>query len=188
MDAIQRAVVVPQVEEAVHRRARRQVLRDRTPLAAGAEHVHQPVDDLADVDRALVAAALGGRDQGRNERPLFIGEIAGIAQILAIVATTVLVRPHARGPESDRYLESQPTHETQYVPGQTLSDLFSGIAIGIDRSFKLDDAISVEGVVNGRVVEANWRSLRLSTVAGAHCRSKAARDWRQAPSEDTSDP
>ena len=25
-----------------------------------------------------------------------------------------------RGPESDRYLESQPTHETQYVPGQTL--------------------------------------------------------------------
>ena len=96
MDAIQRAVVVPQVEEAVHRRTRRQVFRDRTPLAAGTEHVHQPVDDLADVYRPLVAAALGGRDQGRNERPLLIGQIAGIAQILAIVATTVLVRPHAR--------------------------------------------------------------------------------------------
>ena len=98
MDAIQRAIVVPQVKEAVHGRARRQVLGDRPPLAAGGEHVHQPVDDLADVHGALVAAALGRRDQRLDPRPLLVGEIAGIAKAATIVATTVLVRPHAKRP------------------------------------------------------------------------------------------
>lgn len=49
----------------------------------------------------------------------------------------------------------------------TLSDLFSGMAIGIDRSFKIGDVISLEGVTDGRVVEASWRSIRLATAAGA---------------------
>ena len=47
MDAIERAVPAPQIEVIVDRRARRQVLRDRAPLAAGAQDVHQAVDDLA---------------------------------------------------------------------------------------------------------------------------------------------
>ena len=36
MDAVERAVPAPQIKIIVHRRARRQVLGDRPPLAAGA--------------------------------------------------------------------------------------------------------------------------------------------------------
>jgi hypothetical protein len=59
MDAIERAIQRPQVKIVVHRAARRQVLRNRSPLATGAQHIHQAIDHLAHIDRALVAASLG---------------------------------------------------------------------------------------------------------------------------------
>ena len=40
----------------------RQVFRDRAPLAARAQDVHQTVGDLAQVHRALITAQLGRRD------------------------------------------------------------------------------------------------------------------------------
>ncbi len=46
----------------------------------------------------------------------------------------------------------------------TLGDLFSGIAIGIDRPFKVGDVVMIEGTVEGRVVETNWRSTRVATA------------------------
>jgi small-conductance mechanosensitive channel/CRP-like cAMP-binding protein len=46
----------------------------------------------------------------------------------------------------------------------TLGDLFSGIAIGIDRPFKVGDVVMIEGAVEGRVVETNWRSTRVATA------------------------
>jgi small-conductance mechanosensitive channel/CRP-like cAMP-binding protein len=46
----------------------------------------------------------------------------------------------------------------------TLGDLFSGIAIGIDRPFHVGDFISIEGGIEGRVIETNWRSTRISTA------------------------
>ena len=46
----------------------------------------------------------------------------------------------------------------------TLGDLFSGIAIGIDRPFNVGDLILIEGSVEGRVVETNWRSTRIATA------------------------
>ncbi len=63
MDALERAVPTPKVEVIVEGRARRQILRDGAPLAAGAENVHEAVDNLAYVDVALVAAAFGRRNQ-----------------------------------------------------------------------------------------------------------------------------
>ena len=72
MDAFQRAVVVPAAEGVVHRAARRQVLRDRSPLATGAQHIHQAIDHLAHIDRALVAASLGWRNQRLHQRPFLI--------------------------------------------------------------------------------------------------------------------
>ncbi|HEX4767075.1 MAG TPA: mechanosensitive ion channel family protein [Lichenihabitans sp.] len=46
----------------------------------------------------------------------------------------------------------------------TLGDLFSGLAIGIDRPFKVGDLIWIEGSVEGRVIEINWRSTRVATA------------------------
>ena len=50
MDAIQRAVPVPQAEVIMHGASGRQILGQRAPLAAGAENVHHAVDHLADSD------------------------------------------------------------------------------------------------------------------------------------------
>src|SRR5208282_5042804 len=55
VDAIERAVPAPQIEIIVDRRARWQVLGDRPPLAAGAQDIHQAVDDFAHVHRPPVA-------------------------------------------------------------------------------------------------------------------------------------
>src|ERR1700732_1045361 len=79
MDAIERAVPSPQVKIVVHRAARWQVLRDRSPLATGAQHIHQAIDHLAYIDGALVAASLGWRNQRLHQRPFLIGQIARIA-------------------------------------------------------------------------------------------------------------
>jgi hypothetical protein len=94
MHLLQRAVPAPQTEIAVHGAARRQVLRDVAPLAAGAQHVHHTVDHFAQVHSAFAAAALGRRDQRLDVLSLSIGEITRVAQLVTVVATTVLGRPH----------------------------------------------------------------------------------------------
>lgn len=45
----------------------------------------------------------------------------------------------------------------------TLSDVFSGIAVGIERPFKAGDRISLADGVEGVVIEINWRSVRVQT-------------------------
>ena len=98
MDAPKRSVPVPAAEIVVHRAARRQVLRQRCPLAAGAEDEHHPVDDIALDHRPLVAAALGRRDQRTDQRPLLVGQITRIPQLASVVANPILVSPHQATP------------------------------------------------------------------------------------------
>ena len=43
----------------------------------------------------------------------------------------------------------------------TLSDVFSGIAVGLERPFKAGDVISLDGDLEGRVEQVNWRSTRI---------------------------
>ena len=98
VDAIERAIPTPAIEVVVKRRTRRQVLRDGAPLAAGAQHVHQAVDDPALLDMTSVAAALGWRNERLDMRPFRVGQIARIAQPTAVVASAILVAPHRRPP------------------------------------------------------------------------------------------
>src|SRR6202035_2056285 len=56
VDSSQRAVIGPQIEVAVDRAFRRQVFRDRTPLTAGRENVHETVHHLPHDHRTLAAA------------------------------------------------------------------------------------------------------------------------------------
>ena len=46
----------------------------------------------------------------------------------------------------------------------TLSDVFSGIAVGLERPYRAGDIIWVEGGIEGRVVQVNWRSTEIGTV------------------------
>ena len=45
----------------------------------------------------------------------------------------------------------------------TLSDVFSGIAVGLERPYKPGDLVAVEGGVEGTVVQVNWRSTQIAT-------------------------
>ncbi len=49
----------------------------------------------------------------------------------------------------------------------TLADVFSGIAVGLERPFKAGDLLWVEGGnIEGRVVQVNWRSTQIATGEG----------------------
>jgi CRP-like cAMP-binding protein len=45
----------------------------------------------------------------------------------------------------------------------TLSDVFSGIAVDIESPFQVGDRISLGNNIEGQVVEMNWRSIRVQT-------------------------
>jgi small-conductance mechanosensitive channel/CRP-like cAMP-binding protein len=45
----------------------------------------------------------------------------------------------------------------------TLADVFSGIAVGLERPYKPGDLLWVEGGLEGRVVQITWRSTQIST-------------------------
>jgi small-conductance mechanosensitive channel/CRP-like cAMP-binding protein len=46
----------------------------------------------------------------------------------------------------------------------SLSDVFSGIAVGIERPYAAGDIIWVEGGIEGRVIQVNWRSTHIATM------------------------
>jgi small-conductance mechanosensitive channel/CRP-like cAMP-binding protein len=45
----------------------------------------------------------------------------------------------------------------------SLADVFSGIAVGIERPYKAGDIVWIEGGIEGRVLEVNWRSTHIMT-------------------------
>jgi small-conductance mechanosensitive channel len=49
----------------------------------------------------------------------------------------------------------------------TLADLFSGLALSIERPFRAGDWIAMAGAAEGKILEINWRATRLMTRTGA---------------------
>jgi small-conductance mechanosensitive channel len=47
----------------------------------------------------------------------------------------------------------------------TLADVFSGIAVGVDQPFRIGDRVSIGEYAEGVVVQMNWRSIRVQTDA-----------------------
>ena len=45
----------------------------------------------------------------------------------------------------------------------TLSDVFSGIAVGVEAPFQVGDRIWLGNKIEGQVIEMNWRSIRVQT-------------------------
>jgi small-conductance mechanosensitive channel len=48
----------------------------------------------------------------------------------------------------------------------TLSDVFSGIAVGIERPYKAGDLLWIEGDIEGHVTQVTWRSTHIATGHG----------------------
>lgn len=85
MDAQDNPVAIPEIEVDVNRRARRKISWNGTPLASRAKTIRQPIDNLAQIDRAFVPSASGRRDQRSDKRPLLTRRIGGIAKLAAVV-------------------------------------------------------------------------------------------------------
>src|SRR4051812_21332879 len=79
MDASQGAVPLPQVQIRPNRAARREVFRQRLPLAPRPEDIEDRVQDLADIHRPRTPAAFGRSDQGSNQRPFGVSQITRVA-------------------------------------------------------------------------------------------------------------
>jgi hypothetical protein len=107
MKMLQRAVIAPPVEIIMDRASRWQVLGKRAPLAAGAEDIHDAIDDLTDVHRPLVAAPFGRRDFALDLRPFFVGQVACVARMATVITAAVFGRPRAAPRESVPPIESQ---------------------------------------------------------------------------------
>jgi small-conductance mechanosensitive channel len=45
----------------------------------------------------------------------------------------------------------------------TLADVFSGIAVGLERPYRAGDLIWVEGDIEGQVLQVTWRSTQIAT-------------------------
>ena len=104
MNALQRAVPISTQEIIVHREHGQQVFGQGAPLAAGPQDIENPVHHLphihlAQVYRPFAPAALGRRDQRRDQRLLGIAQFARISKTLELVETTVLTRSHWPPPE-----------------------------------------------------------------------------------------
>ena len=107
MDIHQGSIIIPALKIPIHGTAWRQVLRKGTPLTGGAKNIQNAVQHVADNDLALTAATLRTWNQRFDQIPLGIGQVAGIAQTLAVVSGAVLGRPHEAPRESVPSIESQ---------------------------------------------------------------------------------
>ena len=103
INEIERAIPTPQVEIIVQRRAGRQVFRDGPPLTTGGENIHQAVHNLAHDHCAFVAAAPAWWDQRFYQFPFVVGEVAGIAQMAAVIPRAVSF-VHIGGPSESGHL------------------------------------------------------------------------------------
>ncbi len=87
--SIQRPVIIPKVKILKQRAAWRQVLGHRTPLAAGAQDVHQAVYHFADINAPLAATTLARGDQRRNMFPFLIRHVTWVTQFAAVIGATI---------------------------------------------------------------------------------------------------
>lgn len=126
VDAIQRAVPIPQLEIMVHRAFRRQILGQRLPLASGPQQIEKAVDNLAHVDVPRPTATSCRRNHRRHQAPFFIGEITHVTQTLTPCRGTMFRCPHRAfpSPANQRLIrEPQPIRPTQQVLGSALRSI-----------------------------------------------------------------
>src|SRR6202011_5742466 len=95
MDALQRAVPIPQHEVGMRGAFRRQILRQRLPLAARREHIEDRVQNLADVHLAPTPTMFGRWYRRFDQRPLAVAQIAWVAQAVAVGSTAMFRLPHS---------------------------------------------------------------------------------------------
>src|SRR5205085_6653742 len=101
MNALQRAVPIPQHEVGMRGALRWQILRQRLPLTARREHIEDRIQNFADVHLAPTPTALGRRYRRFDQRPLAVAQITRVAQAVAVGSTAMFRLPHSAPLSSD---------------------------------------------------------------------------------------
>jgi hypothetical protein len=101
MDALQRAVPIPQHEVGMRGAFRWQILRQRLPLTARREHIEDRVQNFADVHLSPTPTTLRRRYPRFDQRQLAVAQITRIAQAMAVGGTAVFRLPHSAPLSSD---------------------------------------------------------------------------------------
>ena len=65
---------------------------DGPPLTTGGENIHEAIHNLAHDHCGFVAAAPAWRDQRFDQLPFVVGEVAGIAQMAAVIPRAIFSR------------------------------------------------------------------------------------------------
>lgn len=93
MNLPQGAVRLPALKVIKDRTSGWKVRRNRAPLTPGTQHIQQAIEHCADVHGPLASSPSRGWNKGRELGPLFLGHIAGISQLGAVVAGTCIGQP-----------------------------------------------------------------------------------------------
>src|SRR5271157_5244164 len=117
VDVLQCPIIVPAIQIFVQGAFRWQILGHIAPLTARAENVHDAVDEVAFISRAVASAALGRRDQRFDERPLIVGQITRVSQFVAVVSGSGRSLPHVAPHET---MATRESWEIQRVQEQFL--------------------------------------------------------------------
>lgn len=116
---------------------------------------------------ALAGFAVARREGGRRRSPKLLQELLGAAAfVTAVVATIALVF------EGSLIGAAATSGIIVAIVGFSLrgvmADVFAGIAVGLERTYRIGDWIELEAGLSGRVVEISWRATRIETRDRVH--------------------
>ena len=94
MDALQRAVPIPQHEVVMHYALPRQVLRQRQSLAPRREHIEDAVERFAHFNNPPSTGRPSRRDHRCGNRPFSVGQIARVTKPTALCGKAMFGLPH----------------------------------------------------------------------------------------------
>ena len=78
IDFQERAIGAPLIEVVAHGAGGRKVVRDQTPLAAGAVDIHQGIDHAPQIDRPRPSRTFLRADDWVNQGPLLVGQVGQV--------------------------------------------------------------------------------------------------------------
>src|ERR1700752_3070229 len=121
-DSLPSAGVAPSVKIALHRGVRRKFLRQGPPLAPGGQDVEDRLHGLAQIDFPRASQPTSRRHLPGDHRPLRIGQIACVAQPIALILDASDFGPRHRALPRifANPKESQPTEITHSFFGRGL--------------------------------------------------------------------
>lgn len=117
--------------------------------------------------RAIALALWSGRARRRQPAPLFLEQLTtAVLFMAALVATIALVFDGSVAGAAAA--SSVLIAIVGFALRNVIADVFAGIALSLEGTYRIGDWIQIENGPTGRVVEITWRSTRIETREQVH--------------------